>query len=319
MQRNWKELLASDMSDELDMPPPQGKTLSFVALFFETLGIMVVAIGAIYLRFFPVAPTNFIPSVWITSCSDTRYNRGKGSQEYVPLFYAASLAIPLTLILIGELENCSFPKNYRDKELTVGERIVSGIPRFGRLSGLYIIGVLLTSLCVDYTKLLVSSPRPYILWEYPSICNNLTAPFTSDIFVMQSFPSHISAIVAYCCLFSVRFCYISKLYGNTPTLLIIATQCFLFLIITSAVDRYSNNYSHIEDIVVGLSIGVFFAFYLCHHISLSVRVRDELNFPPLDIIHHRVLPRVSLPPVTEAINHGRMLGPQQQRQKNSAY
>lgn len=49
-------------------------------------------------RFFPVEQNNFNPSVWIQSCPDHNYNKDKGSQEYLWLFYTAALIIPIALV-----------------------------------------------------------------------------------------------------------------------------------------------------------------------------------------------------------------------------
>lgn len=54
MQRaSWKEMLTGDLHDDTEsLSFKQGKVLTYIALVFEILGIIIVAICAIWIRYF---------------------------------------------------------------------------------------------------------------------------------------------------------------------------------------------------------------------------------------------------------------------------
>lgn len=298
--------MSSDQESSLSSIPPAGEIMTWAALLLETVGIIFVGVIAAFLRFYPISP---VRQDWSNYCSNSTsyiYSKIPGSDQSA-LFYSISIVIPVIVIVTMEIEKCSFPVNSRLKYLSVIERMADSSSLMFRVFGMYILGILLTSSLIDYLKITVGQPRPYLLTKfYEIICNsqvNSNLNNSELLTALKSFPSHLTGIATFCSTFTGVYIHSTRWSRKVPVLLPILTQCFIILAITVAIDRIQSYYNHLSDVIVGFILGIIFAFYMNVMIMPQYKKRiTEFN----ELVTEFTLPRVSLPPTAEATNVRRL-------------
>lgn len=298
--------MSTDRESSVGSIPPAGEIMTWAALILETAGIAFVGAIAGFMRFYPVSP---VRQEWANYCSNSSsdlYSKTPGSDQSA-LFYSISIVIPLIVIVTMEVEKCSFPVNSRLKYLSVIERIADTSSLMFRVFGMYILGILLTSSLIDYLKITVGQPKPYLLTRfYEIVCNSQVNSNLNNrelLTALKSFPSHLTGIATFCSAFTGVYIHSTRWSRRIPVLLPILTQCFIILAITVAIDRVQSYYSHLSDVIVGFILGIIFAFYMNLMMMPHYKKRmAEFN----DLVTEFTLPRVSLPPTAEATNVRRL-------------
>lgn len=296
----------TDSESSVGSIPPAGEIMTWAALILETTGIVFVGVIAGFMRFYPVSP---VRQEWANYCSNSSsdlYSKTPGSDQSA-LFYSISIAIPVIVIVTMEVEKCSFPVNSHLKYLSVIERIADSSSLMFRVFGMYILGILLTSTLIDYLKITVGQPRPYLLTRfYEVVCNSQVNSNLNNrelLTALKSFPSHLTGIATFCSAFTAVYIHSTRWSRRVPVLLPILTQCFIILAITVPIDRVQSYYNHLSDVIVGFIIGIIFAFYMNLMMMPHYKKRmAEFN----DLVTKFTLPRVSLPPTAEATNVRRL-------------
>ncbi|KAG8292951.1 phospholipid phosphatase-related protein type 1-like [Homalodisca vitripennis] len=281
-------------------------TLRWIALGLEILGGVLVTAVAVYLRL-----AHFQPPAedlnWKLLCNDMSLYEKQTTNDNSIMLYVIILAVPSVFIFFGEVEFALLSKKSYFENMDKMERMGRNLPRMIRIYAMFFIGIMLASFSSDYIKIMIASPRPYFLTIYGSNCPlAFNGTKTDDFYeALKSFPSHLSCVAGFTCVFAIGYAHKVRAQSSTPLLTPIMTQGFLVLAVTTSLDRYTSHFNHTSDILAGLLLGLVLALYTSNLLLFVLKLRSKsndysrwLNF--LDFM----IPRVSMPPTysAEAMN-----------------
>ncbi|KAM7287337.1 hypothetical protein ISCGN_031028 [Ixodes scapularis] len=200
-----------------------------------------------------------------------------------PALYGACVALPLILVILGELGHLAFSRRPRKAVRVgcVGCKMHQLSRRLVRHVGLYLLGALCTSICVDVLKYSLGVQRPYFLsvcrlngtcaqqqgaaprWFRMGSCA-LSAPTSRERLqeASMSFPSFQAALTSYAAVFIMVYLHsVVRLRSSRvfKPLLVVATGASALFWGSSRVALRRN---HAPDVLAGMALGAALAAYV---------------------------------------------------------
>ncbi|XP_076340882.1 phospholipid phosphatase-related protein type 1-like isoform X1 [Tachypleus tridentatus] len=261
-----------DESESSDDDKVYEVNLNIIPVFIlEVLVLGGIAALAYFLRFepsFPVLLRGFV-------CNDETiiYPKSVLSQnstvtlEISPtLLYAVSLALPVTLLLLGELGYFIFSSKIRKvvRPGCVGCKMHMVFRRLIRFNGTFFFGYLCTSILTDALKLTTGQLRPHFL----EVCNPSSCPpgqfISVDIcrspqqelrLARMSFPSFYASISSYSAVFIMVYLHTIVALRTSRLLRPTLVLSIAGLSLLCGVSRVSLHENHWADVIAGFLLG----------------------------------------------------------------
>ncbi|GAV08296.1 hypothetical protein RvY_18011 [Ramazzottius varieornatus] len=268
----------SDASEYNNKNPRLYKVNHFILPVFFVELIALGSLGALayYLRFTDVFPLQSAPVNCTESGISFALPNATSLLTDVPLevVYSVALLLPLVVILIGELGYWLFSS--KPKKVVRAHCIYFKLHlmprRFFRFAGIFVLGLLTTSIFTDFAKLLIARPRPYFLQVCDMQCINADGSTTTNDndncidedprHARTSFPSFHSSIALFSAVYASIYIH-SLLTARGARLL---RPILVFIALTFAVfeaaSRYLTRRNHWQDVLVGGILGTLIALYL---------------------------------------------------------
>lgn len=225
------------------------------------------------------------------------------------MLYSVSLALPIGLILVGELFYFIFSRKKKVVRAScVPCKLYLPLRRITRFTGVYLFGYFALSILVDSLKVCTGRLRPYFL----EVCQPVNFTETNSCYgqyqypacderedvvreARMSFPSYYAAASSYSALFCMI--YLNFLLSFQASRLLRPSVTFLLasVAILCGTLRVSFHFNHWEDVAVGFVFGIVTAIYLIWSIlhgfqedRWDLNVQEHTDNEPLFFKYFRI-------------------------------
>ncbi|XP_022237111.1 phospholipid phosphatase-related protein type 1-like isoform X2 [Limulus polyphemus] len=278
--------------------------ISLIPVFIlETISLGSLAVLAYFLRFediFPVVIRGFIindPKLMYPK--DPDYENSTIPVNFSDnTLYATSLAIPLGLILLGEIGYFMFSRKSR-KVVRLGckgFKLHMVTRRILRFTGAFLFGLLSTSILTDGLKVATGRPKPYFIkacnvteqfnnmyeFYYSSVCGTSEEDLRE---ARLSFPSFYASLSAYSGVYVMIYAHCVLTVRSSTILRPLVIFSIISLFILCGASRIVLHRSHWEDVVAGWVLGGSVAAYIVNTSSMTLNLAIFKCISTLNCFH----------------------------------